>query len=115
MAELLAACGFGRPLRRLDVTISSDRARSQVRFRSQHVTLDGNADGTFVEKPLYRNLHPMLAERLELWRLSNFDLERRPSPEDVYLFDGVARTNPKDHRLFALGEVRDLDASARSR
>ena len=45
----------------------------------------------------------MLAERLEMWRLSNFELERRPSPEDVYLFDGVAHDNPRDHRLFASG------------
>ena len=28
--------------------------------------------------------------------------------EDVYLFHGVARENPKDERLFALAEVRDL-------
>jgi acetyl-CoA carboxylase carboxyltransferase component len=54
----------------------------------------------------------MLAERLELWRLSNFDLVRRPSPEDVYVFDGVAKSNPRDHRLFALGEVRELIAAA---
>ena len=30
------------------------------------------------------------------------------SAEDVYLFHGVARDNPKDHRLFAVAEVRDL-------
>jgi acetyl-CoA carboxylase carboxyltransferase component len=50
----------------------------------------------------------MLGERLEIWRLSNFELERMASPEDVYLFDGVAVSNPKDHRLFALAEIRDL-------
>ena len=50
----------------------------------------------------------MLAKRLELWRLENFDLTRLPSMEDVYLFHGVARDNPKDHRLFALAEVRDM-------
>lgn len=33
---------------------------------------------------------------------------RRLPPEDIYLFDGVAKANPKDHRLFALAEVRDL-------
>ena len=31
-----------------------------------------------------------------------------PSAEDVYLFHGVGRDNPKDERLFALAEVRDL-------
>ena len=101
-------CRFGRPVRRFDVTVSSATGPVEVRSRSQHVTLDGGADGSFVENPLYRNLHPMLGERLELWRLSNFELERRPSPEDVYVFDGVARTNPSDHRLFAVGEVREL-------
>ena len=50
----------------------------------------------------------MMGKRLQLWRLPNFDLERLPSAEDVYLFRGVARDNPKDERLFALAEVRDL-------
>ena len=53
-------------------------------------------------------MHPMIAERLDLWRLSNFNLERLPSAEDVYLFHAVARENPKDERLIAIAEVRDL-------
>ena len=65
-------------------------------------------DGQFVEDPLYRNLHPMLAKRLDLWRLSNFTLRRLRSAEDVYVFHGVAHDNPADQRLFALAEVRDL-------
>ena len=52
----------------------------------------------------------MLGKRLEVWRFSNFELTRLPSPEDVYVFDGVAKDNPRDHRLFALAEVRDLTA-----
>ncbi len=106
--DLAEQCHFGRPLRRLDVTVSTLTGTSDERSRSQHVTLEEHEDGSFVENPLFRNLHPMLAARLELWRLSNFDLVRRPSPEDVYVFDGVAKTNPRDHRLFAVGEVRDL-------
>ena len=50
----------------------------------------------------------MIAERLELWRLSNFALRRLASAEDVYLFHAVARPNPQDERLIALAEVRDL-------
>ncbi len=50
----------------------------------------------------------MLAKRLDLWRLANFRLERLASAEDVYLFHGVAHDNPKDSRLFALAEIRDL-------
>ena len=53
-------------------------------------------------------MHPMIAHRLQVWRLSNFALDRLPSAEDVYVFHGVARENPKDERLFALAEVRDL-------
>ena len=53
-------------------------------------------------------VHPELAERLNLWRMSEFELERIPSPADVYLFRGVGRTNRKDERLFALAEVREL-------
>ena len=60
------------------------------------------------EHVIVRGLHPMMGERLELWRFREFKLERLPSPEDIYLFRGVARTNPKDERLFAVAEVRDL-------
>ncbi len=61
-----------------------------------------------VEDEVLRGLHPMMGERLELWRLSEFALERLPSSEDLYLFRGIARDDPKDERLFALAEVRDL-------
>ncbi len=64
--------------------------------------------GALVEDVVLRGLHPMMAYRLDLWRLSNFALERLPSAEDIYLFHGVARTNPEDERLFALAEVRDV-------
>jgi acetyl-CoA carboxylase carboxyltransferase component/pyruvate/2-oxoglutarate dehydrogenase complex dihydrolipoamide acyltransferase (E2) component len=61
------------------------------------------------EDELLRGLHPEMADRLHLERLSNFTLERLPSPaEDVYLVLGKARDNPKEERLFALAEVRDL-------
>jgi acetyl-CoA carboxylase carboxyltransferase component len=65
-------------------------------------------DGRFEEDESLRGLHPMMAERLHLWRLSEFELERRPAPEDVYLYQGAALSNPDDERLFALAEVRDL-------
>ena len=61
-----------------------------------------------VEDELLRGLHPMMGERSALWRLSEFALERLPAAEDVYLFHGVARENPRDERLFAVAEVRDL-------
>jgi acetyl/propionyl-CoA carboxylase alpha subunit/acetyl-CoA carboxylase carboxyltransferase component len=73
----------------------------------QHFTFRPGGGG-FAEDKLYRGLHPMIGKRLDLWRLEGFDIERLPSAEDVYLFKGVARENPKDERLFALAEVRDL-------
>ncbi len=63
-----------------------------------------------VEDVLVRGMHPMMGHRLKLWRLAEFELDRLPSAEDVYLFHGVGRSNPADERLFALAEVRDLTA-----
>jgi acetyl/propionyl-CoA carboxylase alpha subunit/acetyl-CoA carboxylase carboxyltransferase component len=105
--KLLADCDFGRLLRRLDLTVTTLEGSAPERFRTYHVTYR-QRDGQFVEETLYRNLHPMLAKRLDLWRLSNFTLRRLRSAEDVYVFHGVARDNPADQRLFALAEVRDL-------
>ena len=58
---------------------------------------------------MLRGLHPLMSERLHLWRLGGVrPRERLDAPEDVHLFRGVARANPADERLFALAEVRDL-------
>ncbi len=74
---------------------------------TQHFTYV-RGPGGFQEDRLHRGLHPMMAERLHMWRLKNFRTERLPSVEDVYLFRGVAYDNAKDERLFAIAEVRDL-------
>ncbi len=73
----------------------------------QHFTFRPG-EGGFAEDELYRGMHPMIGKRLDVWRLEGFHIERLPSAEDVYLFRGVARENPKDERLFVLAEVRDL-------
>ena len=52
-------------------------------------------------------MHPLTAQRLDLWRLKNFDGARLPSAEDTYLFHVVAKDNPNDERLIAMAEVRD--------
>ena len=49
-----------------------------------------------------------MAQRMDLWRLENFALERLPSAPDVYLFHAQARDNERDERLVAVAEVRDL-------
>jgi len=113
LADLLKRSRFGRDLHRLDITVTSqsgDVDHAEEHLRTEHFTYRQTADG-FAEDLLFRNMHPMLAERLDLWRLSNFSLERQTSAEDVYLFRAVAHANPKDERLIALAEVRDLTAA----
>ena len=109
IADLLRDCEFGRRLWRLDVTVTSVTSRSRrMRLGTQSATFRQRRDGRFVEQLIYRNLHPMVAKRFDLWRLANFRLQRLPSAADVHVFHGVAHDNPEDHRLFALAEVRDL-------
>jgi acetyl-CoA carboxylase carboxyltransferase component/biotin carboxyl carrier protein len=74
----------------------------------RHFTFRRRAGGQITEDRIYRGIHPLVALRLELWRLQGFLLDRLESPEGVYLFHGVARENPRDERLFAMAEVRDL-------
>ena len=112
LAGLLSQTDFGRVLDRFDIALTYESGpdgpgEDEEHLRTQHFTFRPGGDG-FTEDALYRNMHPMIAERLDLWRLSNFNLERLPSAEDVYLFQAVARDNPKDDRLIALAEVRDL-------
>ncbi|MDQ3608714.1 MAG: ATP-grasp domain-containing protein, partial [Actinomycetota bacterium] len=113
-AELLgtiAAAELPPPVGRVAVAVSG-RAGADV-----HYFTFRRVDGGFEEDRVTRELHPMIARRLRLWRLVNFDLERLPAVEDVHLFHATARENPSDERLVALAEVRDLtpvrDASGR--
>ena len=53
----------------------------------------------------------MVGRRLDLWRLRDFHVTRVDAPEDVLLYECVARENPADRRLVALAQV----ASARRR
>jgi acetyl/propionyl-CoA carboxylase alpha subunit/acetyl-CoA carboxylase carboxyltransferase component len=97
LAELELPAGLGR------VTVSVPTSPTHV----ARVTFERNAD-SFVEDPSLRDLHPMIAERLRLWRLSEFALRRLASADDVYLFEATSRSNASDRRLLALAEVRDL-------
>ena len=65
-------------------------------------------DGRPVEDRTLRGLHPMVAERLGLWRLRGFELTRLPSPIDVHLFRARGRNVPDDKRLIVTVDVRDL-------
>ncbi len=69
-------------------------------------------DGELVEERVARGLHPMIARRLRLWRLGEFELERLDAVEDTYLFRCTTEDGGEE-RLVALAEVRHLDPSHR--
>jgi len=87
--------------RRVTVTVCSPTSDVEA------VTFRPSADG-LAEERVIRGLHPLTAQRLNLWRLKHFDGVRLPSPEDTYLFHVVAKENPNDERFIAMAEVRDL-------
>ncbi len=62
----------------------------------------------FEEDVKFRGLHPMIARRLQMWRLANFEIRPLPASGEVHLFNCVARENATDQRLVAVAEVRDL-------
>lgn len=95
----------GRPLRRAGITLGAP-GTNHWESGLQYFTFRSGPAG-FREDLLYRGFHTMIGKRLRLWRMAAFDLERLASVEDVYVFRGVARENPKDERIFGLAEVRD--------
>ena len=102
------------PLDRVAVAVrraGSDERSSWFTFHPSGNTGGADAPGANrepVEDRTLRGLHPMVAERLGLWRLTNFTLTRLPSPIDVHLFRAIGRNVPDDRRLVVLSDVRDL-------
>ena len=72
------------------------------------VTFRAAQDGGLAEDLTIRDMHPLTGQRLDLWRLKNFNGTRLPAAEGTYLFHVVAKENPSDERLIALAEVRDV-------
>ena len=104
--EVLNSVEFPRAIHRIVVAVSGAHSQPGT-GRMLHFTYELSENG-YEEVQLFRGVHPMIGERLHLWRLKNFNLERLPSAEDVYLLRAVGKDNPKDERLFAVAEVRDL-------
>ncbi len=107
VSEQLTTALAGLPLaddvRRVCVAVCSTADRPV----GYHVFRPG-ADGALVEDELTRGVHPMVGRRLDLWRLRNFHVTRVDAPEDVLLYECVARENPSDRRLVALAQVRQM-------
>jgi acetyl/propionyl-CoA carboxylase alpha subunit/acetyl-CoA carboxylase carboxyltransferase component len=106
LRRVLEGATFARPLRRIVCALSGAGAERRP-GGTQYFTFRPAAAG-YEEERLYRGVHPMMAKRLQMGRLGAFDLDRLPSVEDVYVLHARARDNPRDERLFALAEVRDL-------
>lgn len=102
--EVVSAHPLPDQIRRLTATV----AGSGGAVMHHHFTFRPSATG-MAEERLIRGLHPYIAQRMHMERLSKFELTRLPSSdEEVYLFQCVARENPSDDRLVAFAQVRDL-------
>ena len=85
--------------RRVTVTVVA-RELHQLTFRPAQ-------NGGLAEDLTIRDMHPLMGQRLDLWRLKNFNGTRLPAAAGTYLFHVTAKDNPSDERLIALAEVRD--------
>ncbi len=116
VAEELRALLAGRETtadgRRVTFTICAETGPNhQFTFRP-------DASGAPQEEIVIRDLHPLTAQRLDLWRLKNFVGTRLPAAPGTYLYHLAGRENPSDERLIAMAEVRDatpeLDADGQA-
>ena len=103
LRDLVAELPVAQDVRRICVSVCSgaDRPVGYYVFRT-------DSEGEVVEDDLTRGVHPMVGRRLNLWRLRNFHVTRVQAPEDVLLYECVARENPADRRLVALAQVRQM-------
>ncbi|MCK0089972.1 ATP-grasp domain-containing protein [Rhodococcus sp. F64268] len=105
-AQALHAVLAARPVvstaRRVTVTVChTDNAE-------EHVFTFRPYETGYAEETNIRDIHPLTGQRLDLWRLKNFDGKRLPANPDTYLYHIVSQDNPSDERFIALAEVRDL-------
>ncbi|MEQ4718953.1 biotin carboxylase N-terminal domain-containing protein [Nonomuraea sp. B19D2] len=104
LGQLLAEHAQPEGVRRITIIV----AGTSGAVMHHHFTFRPDGAG-LAEDRLIRGLHPQIAQRLQLQRLREFDLTRLPSAdEEIYLFKAVAKSNPADERLIAMGQVRDL-------
>ncbi|WP_345001823.1 carboxyl transferase domain-containing protein, partial [Tsukamurella soli] len=102
--EVVRADPLPSQVRRLTITVAGNDSA----VMHHHFTYRPTATG-MAEERLIRGLHPHIAQRMQIERLSKFDLTRvASSDEEVYLFRCTTRDNPADARLVAFAQVRDL-------
>ena len=103
LARIVGGLPFAHDVRRVAVAVCPGEGRPVNYFTYRPLADDG-----IVEDDLVRGVHPMVGRRLDLWRLRDFHVTRIEAPEDVLLYECVARENPADRRLVALAQVRQL-------
>ena len=104
LREVLVAQPLPNRVGRLTATV----AGSSGAVMHHHFTFRPSAHG-LRRSGCIRGLHPRIAQRMQLERLREFDLTRLPVARRGGLpLPVVARENPSDERLVALGQVRDL-------
>jgi acetyl/propionyl-CoA carboxylase alpha subunit/acetyl-CoA carboxylase carboxyltransferase component len=123
--DLLASAALPGPVRRVAIvayTTGPEVVRQHLTFRRGGVDgvrpfwmsdegddTDARDDPTVFEEDIkFRGIHPMIARRLQMWRLANFEITRLDRADDIHLFDCVARDNASDERLVVVAEVRDV-------
>ena len=103
LCRLVGLLPFARDIRRVALAVCSGAERPVGYF-----TFRPTPDGGVAEDCLVRGVHPMVGRRLNLWRLSNFHVQRIEAPEDVLLYECAAIDNTDDRRLVALAQVSQL-------
>ncbi len=97
--ELEPALAGGLPSGRF--TLNLVRPGGPDSHRSFVPTRDG-----FREDGSLHQIHPDAARRINLDRLSGFELHRIPASEGIYCFHGHSREVPGDERVFVLADLR---------
>ncbi len=108
LAERVVGLGLASGDARLTVATCPGGGRAVGYFIFRRPPGADDADGRLVEDTLVRGVHPMVARRLTLGRLREFDVTRLDAPEDVLLYRCVAPGNEADQRLVAMAQVRQL-------
>jgi acetyl/propionyl-CoA carboxylase alpha subunit/acetyl-CoA carboxylase carboxyltransferase component len=99
LAAVEAALGDGMPAGRLTVNFVS------AGLPDRHVTLVPARDALRRDQTLC-GVHPEAAVRIDLARLTKFELERIDAADGIYCFHGRSREEARDERVFVLADVR---------